>query len=57
MGLVAHIRSQLGVPTIFNILGPLINPIPELESWGVQRKLGESYAQAASILAKEKSNT
>ena len=27
MGLVAHIRSQF-VPTIFNILGPLINPIP-----------------------------
>lgn len=55
MGLVAHIRSQLGVPTIFNILGPLINPIPlRARVLGVySEKLGESYAQAASILAKK----
>ncbi|EMG47452.1 TRP4 Anthranilate phosphoribosyltransferase [Candida maltosa Xu316] len=55
MGLVAHIRSELGIPTIFNILGPLINPIPiRARILGVySEKLGESYALAASILAKQ----
>ncbi|EGW35790.1 anthranilate phosphoribosyltransferase [Spathaspora passalidarum NRRL Y-27907] len=54
MGTVAHVRSQLGIPTIFNILGPLINPIPiQARVLGVySEKLGESYAQAASILAR-----
>ncbi|CUM63213.1 uncharacterized protein PRCAT00000783001 [Priceomyces carsonii] len=55
MAQVAHIRSQLGVPTIFNILGPLINPIPlRARILGVySEKLGESYAKAASALALE----
>ncbi|RLV91932.1 Pre-mRNA-splicing helicase BRR2 [Spathaspora sp. JA1] len=55
MGVVAHVRSQLGIPTIFNILGPLINPIPiQARVLGVySEKLGESYAEAASILAKQ----
>ncbi|KAI5954888.1 TRP4 [Candida jiufengensis] len=55
MGIVANVRSQLGIPTIFNILGPLINPIPiQSRILGVYSdKLGESYAKAASILAKE----
>ncbi|RCK64100.1 Anthranilate phosphoribosyltransferase [Candida viswanathii] len=54
MGLVAHIRSQLGVPTIFNVLGPLINPMPlRARVLGVNsRELGESYAVAASKLSK-----
>ncbi|ODV80535.1 anthranilate phosphoribosyltransferase [Suhomyces tanzawaensis NRRL Y-17324] len=52
---VAPVRAQLGIPTIFNILGPLINPIPlRARILGVySEQLGESYAQAASILAKE----
>ncbi|KAI5963827.1 TRP4 [Candida pseudojiufengensis] len=55
MGIVANVRSQLGIPTIFNILGPLINPIPiQSRILGVySEKLGESYARAASILARE----
>lgn len=55
MGKVANVRAQLGVPTIFNILGPLINPIPiKSRILGVySEKLGEAYALAASILAKE----
>ncbi|EAZ63249.2 anthranilate phosphoribosyltransferase [Scheffersomyces stipitis CBS 6054] len=55
MGKVANIRSHLGIPTIFNILGPLINPIPlRARILGVySEKLGEAYAQAAAILAKE----
>lgn len=55
MGKVAPIRAQLGLPTIFNILGPLINPIPiQSRILGVySEKLGETYANAASILAKE----
>lgn len=52
---VAAIRGQLGVPTIFNIMGPLINPIPiRARILGVySENLGEAYAQAASKLAKE----
>ncbi|KAK6455314.1 anthranilate phosphoribosyltransferase [Scheffersomyces xylosifermentans] len=55
MGKVANIRGQLGIPTIFNILGPLINPIPiRSRVLGVySEKLGEAYANAAAILAKE----
>lgn len=54
LGLVASIRKQIGVPTIFNILGPLINPIPlQARILGVySENLGESYAIAASKLAK-----
>lgn len=54
MAKVARIRSQLGVPTIFNILGPLLNPIPiRARILGVYSEaLGESYAQAAAELAK-----
>lgn len=55
MGKVAHIRSELGIPTIFNILGPLINPIPiKARILGVNSaKLGKSYAEAASELAQQ----
>lgn len=55
MGIVSNVRAQLGVPTIFNILGPLINPIPiQSRILGVySEKLGENYAKAASILAKK----
>lgn len=54
MAKVASVRAQLGVPTIFNILGPLLNPIPiRARILGVySEELGESYAQAASELAK-----
>ncbi|KAI3403531.2 TRP4 [Candida oxycetoniae] len=55
MGIVSNVRAQLGIPTIFNILGPLINPIPiQSRILGVySEKLGESYAKTASILAKK----
>lgn len=54
MGKVAHIRAQLGIPTIFNILGPLMNPMPlRARILGVySEKLGEAYAAAAAVLAK-----
>lgn len=54
MGKVASIRSQLGIPTIFNILGPLLNPIPiRARILGVcSEELGDSYAQAAAELVK-----
>lgn len=53
MGKVAHVRSEIGIPTIFNILGPLINPIPiKARILGVNSaKLGKAYAKAASELA------
>lgn len=55
MAKVAHIRAQLGVPTIFNILGPLLNPMPiRARILGVfSEQLGESYAKAAAELAKK----
>lgn len=54
MAKVAHIRAQLGIPTIFNILGPLMNPIPiRARILGVySEKLGDAYAEAAAALAK-----
>lgn len=54
MGKVAPVRAQLGIPTIFNILGPLMNPIPlRARILGVYlEKLGEAYAEAAAALAK-----
>lgn len=52
---LVDIRAQLGIPTIFNVMGPLINPIPiRARILGVSsEKLGESYALAAQKLAKE----
>jgi len=36
---IGHIRKQIGVPTIFNILGPLINPANvKIQSIGVYNK-------------------
>lgn len=54
MSSVAPIRAELGIPTIFNILGPLINPIPlRARILGVySEKLGESYAKAVSQMTK-----
>lgn len=55
MAKVAPVRAQLGIPTIFNILGPLMNPIPlRARILGVySEKLGEAYALAAAALAKK----
>lgn len=55
MGIVAGVRAQLGIPSIFNILGPLLNPVPiKARILGVySKKLGESYALAAAELAKK----
>lgn len=55
MATVAPVRAELGIPTIFNILGPLINPIPlQARILGVySEKLGESYADAAAKLLPE----
>ncbi|OBA20112.1 hypothetical protein METBIDRAFT_45516 [Metschnikowia bicuspidata var. bicuspidata NRRL YB-4993] len=54
MAKVAGVRAQIGVPTIFNILGPLLNPMPiRARILGVfSEQLGESYAKAAAELAK-----
>lgn len=52
MGLVAPIRRQLGHPTIFNILGPLLNPArPDYMVIGVHsRYLGLPFAEALRSL-------
>ncbi|EGV61862.1 anthranilate phosphoribosyltransferase [Yamadazyma tenuis] len=48
MAKVASVRKKLGVPTIFNILGPLMNPAPlSSRILGVYKKpLGEQYAKS-----------
>ena len=52
---IAPIRKQLKVKTIFNILGPLINPLnPKRMVLGVYSKdLLEKYAQAVKELGCE----
>jgi anthranilate phosphoribosyltransferase len=52
LGLVAPIRRQLGHPTIFNILGPLLNPArPDYMIVGVHSHyLGRPFAEALKRL-------
>lgn len=49
MGKVVNVRKNLGIPTIFNILGPLLNPIPvRARILGVYTEsLGRTYCEAA----------
>lgn len=49
MGKVVEVRRQLGIPTIFNILGPLLNPINiRARILGVYTEsLGRTYCEAA----------
>lgn len=49
---VAHVRQQMGVPTIFNMLGPLTNPArAEFQLLGVGREdLRRSLAMALALL-------
>jgi anthranilate phosphoribosyltransferase len=53
---IAPIRRQLNFRTIFNILGPLINPAtPDRMVLGVAKKeLGETYAQVLKLLGVER---
>lgn len=53
---VARIRTAIGVPTIFNILGPLLNPSPlRARIIGVySESLGQVFAEAVLKLDKEK---
>ncbi|KAH3669355.1 hypothetical protein OGAPHI_001476 [Ogataea philodendri] len=55
MAKVAPVRSSLGIPTIFNILGPLLNPIPiRSRILGVYTEsLGKIYCEAAVKLDKK----
>lgn len=56
MGKVVNVRKQMGIPTIFNILGPLLNPINiRARVLGVYTKdLGRTYCEAAVKLDKMK---
>lgn len=49
---LAPLRKDLGFPTIFNLLGPLVNPSsPSRMVVGVPRKsLGRTYAEALGLL-------
>lgn len=52
MARVAAVRAQLGIPLIFNILGPLINPMPlRAKVLGVySERVGAAYAEATAQL-------
>ncbi|GAV55086.1 hypothetical protein ZYGR_0AS04090 [Zygosaccharomyces rouxii] len=53
MKLVSKIRKLLGIPTIFNVLGPLIHPVPHVNRrvLGVySRELAPEYAKAAALV-------
>ncbi|KAK9455740.1 glycosyl transferase family, a/b domain-containing protein [Dipodascopsis uninucleata] len=54
MGVIAPIRKQLGFPTIFNILGPLLNPAPiSARIIGVNvPELGQVFAETLQLLDK-----
>lgn len=53
---VAPVRKQLGFPTVFNALGPLINPAkPKAVIVGVHsRYLGPIFAEALRITGVER---
>lgn len=53
MSLMAPLRKVLGIPTIFNVLGPLLHPVGHVNKrvLGVySRELGEEYVKAAAIV-------
>ncbi|SGZ39826.1 related to Anthranilate phosphoribosyltransferase [Hanseniaspora guilliermondii] len=54
MKLVAHIRSMLKIPTIFNIVGPLLHPMGNMINKRIlgvyHESLGMEYCEAAKIL-------
>ncbi|WFD35700.1 anthranilate phosphoribosyltransferase [Malassezia cuniculi] len=53
---LAPLRASLGFPTLFNILGPLVNPArPGRGIYGVHSSgLGETYAQALQLTGVER---
>ncbi|HTL98036.1 MAG TPA: anthranilate phosphoribosyltransferase [Holophagaceae bacterium] len=52
LGRLKEIRKRLGVPTIFNLLGPLLNPArPDFQLLGVARE--ELVAPMAEVLARQ----
>lgn len=59
MGKVIDVRKQLGIPTIFNILGPLLNPIKiKARILGVYtEELGRTYCEAAVQIDKARNNS
>ena len=52
MAYVGPVRKELGFPTVFNILGPLLNPAsPDAMVMGVHSKyLGQVFAEALTLL-------
>ena len=53
MSRVAKLRRMLSIPTIFNILGPLLHPVAVVDKrvLGVySQELGEEYAKAAAMV-------
>lgn len=56
LGRLKEIRKRLGIPTIFNVLGPLLNPArPALQVLGVSRRsLMQPMAQALAMQGVER---
>ncbi|CAB4253769.1 similar to Saccharomyces cerevisiae YDR354W TRP4 Anthranilate phosphoribosyl transferase of the tryptophan biosynthetic pathway [Maudiozyma barnettii] len=56
MSLMAPLRKLLGIPTIFNVLGPLLHPVDHVNKrvLGVySHDLGEEYVKAAAMVYPE----
>lgn len=56
MAAISPLRKQLGIPTIFNILGPLLNPVVPIKARIVgvfSESLGEVFAKAVYNINKE----
>lgn len=58
MAKIAVLRKELGIPTIFNVLGPLLNPAPlRARIIGVYSEaLGEVFARAVHTINKDAGN-
>ncbi|EEB08039.1 phosphoribosylanthranilate transferase Trp4 [Schizosaccharomyces japonicus yFS275] len=57
MKYVANVRRLIGVPTVFNLMGPLLNPVPTFARIiGVSRpSLGMVFAEALQLLGADNS--
>ncbi|MCS4535466.1 anthranilate phosphoribosyltransferase [Corynebacterium sp. HS2168-gen11] len=53
---VAHVRKALGVPTIFNTIGPVLSPVrPDLQLMGVANpKIGQLIAEVFANLGRKR---
>lgn len=56
LGRIGEVRRKIGKPTIFNLVGPLTNPVPlETQFVGISRpQLATDYAQVLHLLGRKR---